>query len=139
MGRGIEVGVRCHSELTKLCEQTLDKVLTYSTIEMMLGCFFELYLRLNPCSGEGGFQAYRTSQYALHYFESTSGLKFVVMTDPQQPAATMRDLLRQVYTEAYVECVAKHPVNGYERDKNNTSVMKNEAFRNRVDQILGKS
>ena len=62
-----------------------------------------------------------------------------MMTDPQQAAPAMRDLLRQVYTDAFVECVAKHPVNGYERDKANTSIMKNEAFRTRVDQILGKS
>ena len=52
-------------------------------------------------------QCFCTDSYALHYFESATGTKFVAITDP-----TVDDLskhLETLYREVYVEYVVKNP------------------------------
>lgn len=47
------------------------------------------------------FTTYRTGQYKLHYFETPTNLKFVMLTDIQ--TLSMRSVLHQVYVNLYVE------------------------------------
>lgn len=54
------------------------------------------------------FVSYRTSAYKLHYFETLTGLKFIMNTDPS--VSSMRDHLRFIYSEYYVAYVAKNPL-----------------------------
>ncbi|KAG9091231.1 TRAPP subunit bet5 [Ceratobasidium sp. UAMH 11750] len=42
------------------------------------------------------FSSYTTSSYKLHYFETMSGYKFIMLTDPSADA--LRFILRQIYT-----------------------------------------
>jgi hypothetical protein len=56
----------------------------------------------------GGFYACSTSTYKLHYFESASGLRFVMTTD--LAVADMRENLRHIYSQIYVEFVTKNPM-----------------------------
>ena len=58
-----------------------------------------------PCS-QDGFVTYRTNQYKLHYYETPTGLKFVINTDPL--VDSLRVVLRQIYTNFYVEFVVKN-------------------------------
>lgn len=51
---------------------------------------------------------YRTNVYKLHYFETASGLKFVLTTDAN--VGNMRDVLQRIYSQLYVEYVAKNPL-----------------------------
>ena len=44
---------------------------------------------------------YRTGQYKLHYYETPTNLKFVMMTDTK--ANNMRLALHQIYVNLYVE------------------------------------
>ena len=46
--------------------------------------------------------------YRLHYFESASGLRFVLTTD--LAATDMREALRHIYSQIYVECLTKNPL-----------------------------
>lgn len=46
--------------------------------------------------------------YKLHCFESPTGLKFVLMTDPL--VGNIKDILRNIYSQIYVEFVAKNPL-----------------------------
>jgi trafficking protein particle complex subunit 1 len=48
------------------------------------------------------------SVYKLHYLESATGLRFVLITDPA--VGDMRDALLQIYTNIFVECVARNPL-----------------------------
>ena len=52
-------------------------------------------------------RCYRTDSYALHYFESATGNKFVAITDPTAPDLSPQ--LETLYREVYVEYVAKNP------------------------------
>ena len=47
------------------------------------------------------FTSYRTGQYKLHYFETATNIKFVMLTDTQTP--NMRSVLHQIYVNLYVE------------------------------------
>ena len=66
-----------------------------------------LVASLSPKKG-GGFYACSTSAYKLHYFETASGLRFVMTTDLAM--ADMRDVLRYIYSNFYVECLVKNPL-----------------------------
>jgi hypothetical protein len=47
------------------------------------------------------FISYRTGQYKLHYYETMTNIKFVMLTDTQSP--NMRNVLHQIYVNLYVE------------------------------------
>eukprot|EP00288_Rhodomonas_lens_P018014 CAMPEP_0177700496 /NCGR_PEP_ID=MMETSP0484_2-20121128/6124_1 /TAXON_ID=354590 /ORGANISM="Rhodomonas lens, Strain RHODO" /LENGTH=134 /DNA_ID=CAMNT_0019211697 /DNA_START=69 /DNA_END=470 /DNA_ORIENTATION=- len=51
---------------------------------------------------------YSTSSYKLHYFETPTGLRFILLTDPGVPS--LRECLRQVYSHIFVEYVVKNPL-----------------------------
>jgi len=53
------------------------------------------------------FNSYSTSTYKLHYFETATGLKFVVTTDPKTPS--LQQYLSKLYSDVYVEYVIKNP------------------------------
>ncbi|KAJ1920598.1 TRAPP complex subunit bet5 [Tieghemiomyces parasiticus] len=59
-----------------------------------------------------GFLSYRTNTYRLHYFETASGLKLVMMSDPL--AASLRDVLKQIYVHIFVEYVVKNALLPYD-------------------------
>jgi trafficking protein particle complex subunit 1 len=45
--------------------------------------------------------SFRTSQYRLHYYETPSSLKFVMLTDTG--TLSMRNVLHQIYINLWVE------------------------------------
>lgn len=47
------------------------------------------------------FLAYRTSQYKLHYYETATNVKFVMLTDTR--SQDMQIALREIYVRCYVE------------------------------------
>ena len=51
--------------------------------------------------GGVSFISFRTSQYKLHYYETPTNLKFVMITDPQ--SNNLRVVLHQIYVNLYVE------------------------------------
>jgi hypothetical protein len=50
---------------------------------------------------DSSFVTYRTSQYKLHYYETLTNIKFVMITDVKSPS--MRVALQQIYINLYVE------------------------------------
>lgn len=47
------------------------------------------------------FISYRTGHYKLHYYETPTGLKFVMVTDTK--TNNLRIVLHQIYVSLYVE------------------------------------
>jgi hypothetical protein len=47
------------------------------------------------------FISYRTTQYKLHFYESPTSIKFVMLTDDKAPS--MRIALQQIYVNLFVE------------------------------------
>ena len=67
--------------------------------------------RLRPKSdlkSDDNFISYRTSKYKLHYYETPTLLKFVLITDAK--ADNKRVVLHQIYVSLYVEFVVKNPL-----------------------------
>lgn len=50
---------------------------------------------------DDAFISYRTGQYKLHYYETPSNLRFVMMTDTG--SMSMRNVLHQIYINLWVE------------------------------------
>jgi len=76
----------------------------------MFGFLFslkQLVGKMSPRRG-GGFYACSTNAYRLHYFETASGLRFVLTTD--LATGDMREVLRYIYAQIYVECLVKNPL-----------------------------
>ena len=57
---------------------------------------------------DDNFISYRTSKYKLHYYETPTLLKFVMITDAK--ADSKRVVLHQIYVNLYVEFVVKNPL-----------------------------
>jgi hypothetical protein len=47
------------------------------------------------------FVSFNTSQYKLHYYETPTNIKFVMLTDTKSPS--MRIALQQIYINLFVE------------------------------------
>mmetsp|Transcript_29077 Transcript_29077/g.32293 ORF Transcript_29077/g.32293 Transcript_29077/m.32293 type:complete len:140 (+) Transcript_29077:16-435(+) len=55
-----------------------------------------------------GFTSYVTSTYKLHFFESATGVKFIINTDPK--VSSMQSQLHRIYRDFFVEYVVKNPL-----------------------------
>ena len=53
--------------------------------------------KMSPVDVREGFQCYRTSKYVLNYFETSSGVKFVMNTDLHSQG--VRELLQQINSQ----------------------------------------
>jgi hypothetical protein len=64
--------------------------------------------KLSKNKSASSFLAYKTSHYKLHHYSTLSGLRFVLLTDPN--VEQQRDLLHRIYSQCYVEYVIKNPL-----------------------------
>eukprot|EP00898_Chlorokybus_atmophyticus_P003556 jgi/Chlat1/4200/Chrsp27S04293 len=82
--------------------------------KLLFGLLFSLasfVAKIDPVTGSKGtcsFHSFTTNVYKLHYMDTPSGLKFVLMTTPQ--VGDMRDALQHVYSNLYAEFVVKNPL-----------------------------
>lgn len=80
----------------------------------MFGMLFALRtfaLKLSPGAAPSGVPRYfATDAYALHYFETPTGLRFVLTTSKDFGAVDVARHLREIYAEVYVEFVTKNPL-----------------------------
>lgn len=57
---------------------------------------------------DDAFISYRTAQYKLHYYETPSNTRFVMLTDTS--TMSMRNVLHQIYINLWVEYGMNTPV-----------------------------
>lgn len=77
------------------------------------------------------FTSYRTSTYRLHLYETLSGYKFILFTDPSTDS--MKFVLRQIYSGPFVEYVARNPLVDMDSKEHGID---NEHFRNATDRLI---
>ncbi|EMC97173.1 hypothetical protein BAUCODRAFT_87847 [Baudoinia panamericana UAMH 10762] len=77
--------------------------------KLIFGTVFSLRRMVRQLGGaDDSFLSYRTGEYKLHYFETPTQLKFVMLTDPR--AGNMRTVLHQIWATLFVEYVVKSPL-----------------------------
>ena len=78
------------------------------------------------------FLSYRTSQYKLHYYETPTNIKFVMLTDTKSDP--MRIALQQIHVNIFVEYVVKNPLSPTEHPGG--VGVNNELFELSLDQFV---
>lgn len=61
-----------------------------------------------------GFLSYKTNTYKLHFFESASHLRMVLLTDPSVDTVAARDVLKTIYATDYLQHVVQNPLSSSE-------------------------
>ncbi|KAK4214553.1 Sybindin-like family protein [Rhypophila decipiens] len=101
--------------------------------KLIFGTVFSLRNMVRKLGGEDdAFIAYRTAQYKLHFYETASNLRLVMLTDTSAPS--MRNVLHQIYINLWVEFVVKNPLSPAEH-KGGDGV-RNELFEYGLDQFI---
>ena len=77
------------------------------------------------------FTNYRTSTYKLHLYETLSGYKFVMLSDPN--ADSLRFILRQIYAGPFLEYVVRNPLMDMDSKEHGID---NDYFRMSVDRMV---
>ncbi|PUU80549.1 Longin-like domain-containing protein [Tuber borchii] len=81
--------------------------------KLVFGVVFSLRNMVRKLSGpDDSFISYRTGSYKLHYYETATNLKFVLLTDVKMN--NLKVVLHQIYVNLYVEFVTKNPLSPIE-------------------------
>jgi hypothetical protein len=54
------------------------------------------------------FTSFKTPSYKLHYYETQTGYRFILLSDPSSDS--LRFVLRQLYTGPFIEHVVRNPL-----------------------------
>jgi len=100
--------------------------------KLVYGVVISLRNMVKKLSGrDEQFTSYRTSTYRLHLFETPSGYKFVMLTDPKSD--TMRHVLKQIYLVGFLEYVVRNPL--IKMDSREMGI-DNDNFRSAIDRYV---
>ncbi|GAM29007.1 hypothetical protein SAMD00019534_121830, partial [Acytostelium subglobosum LB1] len=81
-----------------------------------------------PMDPSTAFHCFKTTTYKLHFYETLSSVKFIILTDPNTP--DLRDELKKVYSTVFIDYVIKNPL--YEPN----SIIKCELFITHLNQMI---
>jgi hypothetical protein len=124
----------CHSmKKPSLSMVSLSRCGTWSRNYLEGMCHpFALLLKFDvPINREEQFLNYRTSAYKLHLFETLSGYKFVMLSDPRTDS--LQPVLHQIYIGPFLEYVVRNPL--VKMDSRERGI-DNEYFRTSVDRLI---
>ncbi|KAG6819583.1 hypothetical protein H0H93_010509 [Arthromyces matolae] len=141
-GSGIVVAVNdlsAHSPVTPILQTPAPPVSLTSTglpfdeeAKLVYGVVLSLRNMVKKLAGrEEQFTNFRTSAYKLHLYETVSGYKFVMLSDPN--TESLRFLLRQIFNGPFLEYVVRNPL--VKMDSREYGV-DNEYFRASIDRLV---
>eukprot|EP00428_Durinskia_dybowskii_P077209 CAMPEP_0170361260 /NCGR_PEP_ID=MMETSP0117_2-20130122/3714_1 /TAXON_ID=400756 /ORGANISM="Durinskia baltica, Strain CSIRO CS-38" /LENGTH=116 /DNA_ID=CAMNT_0010615619 /DNA_START=108 /DNA_END=458 /DNA_ORIENTATION=+ len=97
----------------------------------MLFSLKDLTSKLSPDSqGLDHLHTVKTNGFTLHHYQSPSGLMFVLNSRPEIP--DLHTHLQYVYSQIYVECVARNPLYHHKPDE----PFKSPLFVTRLEEYL---
>ncbi|KAI0314089.1 snare-like protein [Amylostereum chailletii] len=100
--------------------------------KLVYGVILSLRNMIKRLSGrDEQFVSYRTSAYKLHLYETLSGYKFVLLSDPG--ADSLRFVLRSIHTGPFIEYVVRNPLVPMDSRERGID---NEYFRASVDRMI---
>ncbi|EIN11312.1 hypothetical protein PUNSTDRAFT_131478, partial [Punctularia strigosozonata HHB-11173 SS5] len=100
--------------------------------KLVYGVMVSLRAMVKKLSGrDEQFTSYKTSAYKLHLFETLSGYKFIMLSDPSTDS--LRFILRQIYTGPFLEYVVRNPL--VQMDSKERGI-DNEYFRASTDRLV---
>lgn len=73
-------------------------------------------------NGDDSFVAFSTSKYKLHYYETPSNIKFVLVTDPTMDSQV--PALKHIYSSIYLEYAVKNPL--FPIDATGSAILNND-------------
>lgn len=101
--------------------------------KLIFGTVFSLRNMVRKLGGDDdAFISFRTAQYKLHYYETPTNLRFVMLTDIS--VLSMRSVLHQIYINLWVEYIVKNPLAPVEHAGGDG--VKNELFELGLDQFI---
>ncbi|OQD80745.1 hypothetical protein PENANT_c033G03887 [Penicillium antarcticum] len=105
--------------------------------KLVFGTVFSLRNMVRKLGGDDdrallSFVSFTTSQYKLHYYETPTNTKFVMLTDLKSPS--MRIALQQIYINLFVEYVVKNPLSPTEHTGG--VGVNNELFEQSLEQFV---
>ncbi|KAH6910385.1 Sybindin-like protein [Coprinopsis sp. MPI-PUGE-AT-0042] len=102
--------------------------------KLVYGVVISLRNMVKKLSGrDEQFTSYRTSAYRLHLFETPSGYKFVMLTDPKSETSAIRPVLKQIYLVGFLEFVVRNPL--VKMDSREMGI-DNDNFRSAIDRYV---
>ncbi|KAL1608828.1 Trafficking protein particle complex subunit BET5 [Nothophoma quercina] len=102
--------------------------------KLIFGLVFSLRNMVTKLGGsDDTFLSYRTGEYKLHYYETPTRMKFVMLTDTKVP--NLRQYLYQIWANLYVEYVVKNPLAPVEHPGG--IGVSNELFERGLEAFLG--
>jgi hypothetical protein len=100
--------------------------------KLVYGVILSLRNMIKRLSGrDESFVSYRTSTYKLHLFETVSGYRFVMLSDPN--AESLRFVMRSIYTGPFLEYVVRNPLISMDSRERGIDT---EYFRASVDRLM---
>ncbi|KAK9322691.1 Longin-like domain-containing protein [Lipomyces orientalis] len=101
--------------------------------KLVFGVVFSLRNIVTKLAGEKeSFFVFRTSKYKLHFYETQTNLRFVMITDLKVDG--IRPILEQIHAGLYVEYIIKNPLSPV--DHTNGVGVNNELFSLGLDRFL---
>ncbi|GMK59059.1 hypothetical protein CspeluHIS016_0700740 [Cutaneotrichosporon spelunceum] len=100
--------------------------------KLVYGVVLSLRNMVKKLSGKDEqFTSFKTAQYRLHLYETLTGFKFVLLSDPS--ADSLRFVLRQIHTGPFMDYVVRNPL--VEMDSRVQGI-DNDQFRAAVDRHM---
>jgi len=100
--------------------------------KLVYGVILSLRNMIRKLSGrDEQFVNYRTSAYKMHLYETQSGYKFVMLSDPHTDS--LRFILRQIYVTPFLEYVVRNPLVSMDSREHGVD---NEYFRASIDRLV---